>query len=307
MEKLHTLEEKIEAQDIVLGRMEETMKTVLVRVERLETQGVSQTTQATFKGWMRETTEEVFQPIREIVTALQEGRHEDVEREMTNSSQSTITNGSSSSSSSSSSALTTASVTSSSNDDSMDKIVFTGCKYFTWGDENSKNKEMAINHRLPKNYGFANNLGLSDAYRMFYSPTSRNHNARRVKIPPMSSIQRPTFELNLPKERRTFSEIKAVVGVMDRLLDQGADGNGRALKIAFRSLQTRSSLNALADEGQKRFIAVLPSLPKTTKRHRPSSLKIKTANKYVPLIRRTVLGIEPSRGKKRKSSSSFFW
>ena len=132
MEKLHTLEEKIEAQDIRLGRMEETMKTVLVHVERLETQGVSQTTQATFKGWMRETTEEVFQPIREIVTALQEGRHEDVEREMTNSSQSTITNGSSSSSSSSS-ALTTASVTSSSNDNAMDKIVFTGCKYFTWG------------------------------------------------------------------------------------------------------------------------------------------------------------------------------
>ena len=138
MEKLHTLEEKIEAQDIRLGRMEETMKTVLVHVERLETQGVSQTTQATFKGWMKETTEEVFQPFREALTMLQEGRHEDAEREMTNSSQSTITNGSSSSSSSSSSALTTASATSSSNDDSMDKIVFTGCKYFTWGDEKSK-------------------------------------------------------------------------------------------------------------------------------------------------------------------------
>jgi len=54
---------------------------------------------------------------------------------------------------------------------------------------------------------------------------------------------------------------KAVVDVMDQLLDRGGDGSGGTLKLVLQQTKSFKGLNALASEAQKRFIGSIPKTP----------------------------------------------
>ena len=176
----------------------------------------------------------------------------------------------------------------------MEKINFSGIEHFTWANTDSKRdswKKERSDHLLPKNYKFSNNLRLSDAYKLFKAPSGQ----RGKRIPPLGSIKSGLFNFNLKKERRTFDKCKSVVSVMDALLDRGQDGKGKALKGIFHENKSYASLNALAMEAQRRFIAHLPETEKKRKRQRPFSMKVATANSYVAGIRKDTLGITSKR------------
>ena len=81
-------------------------------------------------------------------------------------------------------------------------------------------------------------------------------------------------------------------------MDCGEDGSGKALKRVFHENKLYASLNALAMEAQRRFIASLPETAKKRKRRRSNSMKVATANSYVAGIRKDTLGIASKRGRK---------
>ena len=160
---------------------------------------------------------------------------------------------------------------------------------------------MKLDRQLPKNYKFANNLRLVDAYRLFKAPSRQRYSGSYHIIPPLSFVNSAIHNFNLRKEKRTFIEAKRLVEAMDLLLDQDNDGSGKALKIVFNSLHTWESLNNLSIEAQKRFVKALPNVPKATVRHRAESMKVFTAMKFLPHIHKNVLkSTNQKRGRKRK-------
>jgi hypothetical protein len=132
---------------------------------------------------------------------------------------------------------------------------------------------------------------------MFKAPSGRGNS----RIQALENIDKPSFDFNLQQQQRTFKKGKAVVEIMDKLLNKGTDGVGKALLLNFKDTMTFISLNRLASEAQKLFLDHMEKPKKREKRTRAEDISVGTAYNHIRYIKEQYLGIAPPKRKKRKT------
>ena len=139
-----------------------------------------------------------------------------------------------------------------------------------WGGE--------LGQRLPGDFGISSHLSLGKTLRIFLHQSGTN--AR--PIPALFGIS-PKHVKDV-SARKYFAKAKSVSKFMMELIRE--DEAGRTLEATFVKEPSVRSLNALADEAQKRILVAAPQTKKRKNRSRPAAIKVATACNLITQIRR---------------------